>query len=71
MQHILVLVCKTESDQNFTHMKISSFEAVPSVHYAPTTEKQPNNRKTRNNNKKRNKEQRNKNKKLRGLNNLI
>ena len=26
-------------------MKISSFEVVPFVHYAPTTEKQPNNRK--------------------------
>ena len=52
-------------------MKISSFEVVSSVHYAPTSEKQSNNRKTKNNNKKRNKEQRNKNKKLRGLNNLI
>ena len=28
-------------------MKIGSFEVVPSVHYAPPTEKQPNNRKTK------------------------
>ena len=50
-------------------MKTNSFEVVPSVHYAPETEKQPSKKKKQNNsNKKTNKEQANK--KLRGLNNL-
>ena len=47
MQRIYALVSKTDSDQTFFHMKIGSFEVVPSFHYAPATKKQRNNRETK------------------------